>query len=71
MGRGLTRQVRQVPQAQWDALLAGMREAFVRRQFEAGLNAAVAAVDALLRRHFPLTPNEVNPDELPDGVAVR
>ena len=66
--RGLTRQV---PQAQWDALLAGMREAFVRRQFEAGLNAAVAAVDDLLRRHFPLVPNGVNPNELPDGVDLR
>lgn len=66
--RGLTRQV---PQAQWDALLAGMREAFVRRQFEDGLTAAVAAVDALLRLHFPLAANEVNPNELPDSVDLR
>ena len=66
--RGLTRQV---PQAQWDALLAGMREAFVRRQFEDGLTAAVVAVDALLRLHFPLAANEVNPNELPDSVDLR
>ena len=66
--RGLTRQV---PQAQWDALLAGMREAFVRRQFEDGLMAAVVAVDALLRLHFPLAANEVNPNELPDSVDLR
>ncbi len=66
--RGLTRHV---PQAQWDALVAGMREAFVQRQFEAGLNAAIAAVDALLRQHFQLAAGEVNLNELPDDVDLR
>jgi uncharacterized membrane protein len=66
--RGLTRHV---PQAQWDALVAGMREAFVQHRFEAGLNAAIAAVDGLLRLHFPLAPGAVNPNELPDGVDLR
>jgi uncharacterized membrane protein len=66
--RGLTRQV---PQAQWDTLVAGMREAFVQRQFEAGLNAAIKVVDGLLRQHFPLAPGEDNPNELPDRVDLR
>ena len=66
--RGLTRHV---PQAKWDALVAGMREAFAQRQFEAGLNAAIAAVDGLLLLHFALAPGEVNPNELPDEVDLR
>jgi uncharacterized membrane protein len=66
--RGLTRHV---PQAQWDALVAGMRQAFVQHQFEAGLNAAIAAMDGLLRLHFPLVPGAVNPNELPDVVDLR
>ncbi len=66
--RGLTRHV---PQAKWDALVAGMREAFAQRQFEAGLNAAIAAVDGLLLLHFALAPGEVDPNELPDEVDLR
>jgi uncharacterized membrane protein len=66
--RGLTRQV---PQAQWDALIAGMREAFAAGRFEAGLLQAVAAVDVLLSRHFPLAPGEANPNELPDAPDLR
>jgi uncharacterized membrane protein len=66
--RGLTRHV---PQAHWDALVAGMREAFAQRQFEAGLNTAIDAVDGLLRQHFPLAPGEDNPNELPDVVDLR
>jgi uncharacterized membrane protein len=66
--RGLTRHV---PQAQWDALVDGMRAAFAQRRFETGLAAAVAAVDSLLRQHFPLAPGEVNPNELPDDVDLR
>jgi uncharacterized membrane protein len=66
--RGLTRHV---PQAQWHALVAGMREAFAAGRFEAGLLQAVAAVDALLLAHFALAPGEDNPNELPDEVDLR
>jgi uncharacterized membrane protein len=66
--RGLTRHV---PQAQWDTLVAGMREAFAQRQFEAGLNAAIEVVDGLLRQHFALAAGEDNPNELPDRVDLR
>jgi uncharacterized membrane protein len=66
--RGLTRHV---PQAQWDALVAGMREAFAQHRFEAGLSAAIAAVDGLLRQHFALAAGEDNPNELPDRVDLR
>ncbi len=66
--RGLARHV---PQAQWDAILAGMRDAFRSGRFEAGLSQAIAAVDGLLLRHFPLTAGEANPNELPDRADRR
>jgi uncharacterized membrane protein len=51
----------------WQHILDGMREQFRAGHFEAGLLAAVEAVDALLVRHFPLQPGQVNPNELPDA----
>lgn len=66
--RGLARHV---PQAQWDALVAGMRDEFRAGRFEAGLAQAIAAVDALLRQHFALRPGQANPNELPDAADLR
>ncbi|MDZ7591268.1 MAG: TPM domain-containing protein [Rubrivivax sp.] len=65
--RGLARQV---PQAHWDALVGGMREAFRAGRFEAGLAQAIDAVDAMLVRHFPLGAGEPNPNELPDRAHL-
>jgi len=66
--RGLSRHV---DAARWRAITATMAAAFASRQFEAGLNQAVDAVDELLRRHFPLAPGETNPNELPDEPDLR
>jgi uncharacterized membrane protein len=66
--RGLARHV---PPAHWQAVVAGMREAFRAGQFEAGLMQAIDAVEALLLQHFPLADGERNPNELPDGVDLR
>lgn len=66
--RGLARHV---SPAQWQALIAGMREAFRAGRFEDGLAQAVDAVDALLRRHFPLQAGQANPNELPDAPDLR
>ena len=66
--RGLTRHV---PQATWDALVAGMRDEFHAGRFEAGLARAIDAVDALLRQHFPLGSGQSNPNELPDRTDLR
>ena len=66
--RGLTRHV---SQTSWDALIAGMRDNFRGGRFEEGLAQAVAAVDALLLRHFALAEGEANPNELPDRVDLR
>lgn len=66
--RGLARHV---APAQWDAVVASMREHFRAGRFEQGLAQAVAAVDALLTQHFPLDGTSANPNELPDEVDLR
>ena len=66
--RGLTRHV---PQAQWETMVAQMRDAFRAKRFEDGLLQAIDAVDALLRRYFPLAPGQANPNELPDRADLR
>ena len=48
-----------------------MRSSIRQGEFEAGLNAAIDAVDALLVQHFPLAPGEHNPNELPDKPHLR
>ncbi|MBI5718584.1 MAG: TPM domain-containing protein [Burkholderiales bacterium] len=66
--RGLARHV---PPAHWTEVLAGMREAFRAGRFEAGLQEAVKAVDAMLAAHFPLAAGAANPNELPDAADLR
>jgi uncharacterized membrane protein YgcG len=66
--RGLARHV---PAAEWQALVAQMREAFRAGRFEQGLADTIDAVDRLLVQHFPLAEGQANPNELPDRVAVR
>jgi uncharacterized membrane protein len=66
--RGLDRHV---DAARWAAIIDTMRNAFRAGQFEAGLNQAVDAVDALLVQHFPLAPGQTNPNELPDAPHLR
>jgi uncharacterized membrane protein len=60
-----------VSAAQWAAIIGTMREAFQARRHEQGLNAAIDAVDALLRQHFALLPGQDNPNELPDEPDLR
>ena len=66
--RGLNQHV---DAAQWQAIADAMRASFRAGQFEAGLNAAIDAVDALLVRHFALTEAQPNPNELPDAPLLR
>ncbi len=66
--RGLNRHV---DAAQWRQLIAPMRESFRQGQFEAGLLAAVTAIDGQLRQHFAVTGGQANPDELPNRPVVR
>ena len=48
-----------------------MRDPFRAGRFDAGLNQAVDAVDALLSRHFPLEPGALNPNEMDDAPHWR
>jgi len=57
-----------VPQQEWDAICAAMQRAYARGEFEAGSVEGVAAVGALLARHFPAAPGGRN--ELPDAPAL-
>lgn len=66
--RGLARHV---PPEHWQAVVAGMREAFRASRYEAGLMQAVDAVETLLVRHFPLHADGANPNELSDRVDLR
>ena len=66
--RGLSRHV---DAADWQRIAATMSAAFKAGQFEAGLNQAIDAVDALLAQHFALAPGEANPNELPDAPYLR
>jgi len=60
-----------VDAAGWERILATMQAAFRERRFEAGIEQAIDAVDALLVHHFPLAEGAVNPNELPDAPMLR
>jgi len=55
----------------WNHIASGMRDAFRAGRYEQGLNAAIDAVDELLRRHFALKSGAVNPNELPDKPHLQ
>ena len=66
--RGLNQRV---SPSQWQEVMERMRASFRQGQFEAGLNDAIDAVDALLVQHFPLAPGQTNPNELSDRPHLR
>lgn len=66
--RGLNRHV---DVAQWRGVIDDLAAACKSGRFEAGLLAAIAEVDALLRRHFPRIGGEADVNELPDRPDVR
>ena len=58
-----------VGQQEWEAICARMRERFAAAQFEQGAVEGVAAVSALLARHFPAG-ERGGPNELPDRPVI-
>ena len=66
--RGLNRHV---SADEWQHILGTMRSAFQGGQFEAGLNQAIDAVDALMLQHFALAAGQTNPNELPNTPVLR
>lgn len=63
--RGITAHVAQM---QWDEICHGMEHRFRQGDFQAGALAAIGAITALLRRHFPAS--GANPNELPDKPVI-
>jgi len=62
---------RRVDAGLWQQLVDAMGEAFRAGRFEAGLNEAIAAVDALLVAHFPRAAGAAQrPNELPDAPLL-
>jgi uncharacterized membrane protein len=57
---------RAVPPLHWREVVRGIGAAFRAGRFEEGLAEAIAAVDRVLREHWPLAPGASNPNELPD-----
>ena len=57
---------RAVPPLHWSEVVRGMGAAFRAGRFDEGLAEAIAAVDRVLREHWPLAPGASNPNELPD-----
>src|SRR5690349_8759350 len=60
---------RRVAQAQWDAVCALMRDHFAAGRWREGSVAGLAAINGLLREHFPAGDRD-NPDELPDRPVL-
>ena len=54
----------------WQAVVARMKSAFQKGDFQPGLTQALDEVTALLAQHFPLVPGEANPNELPNALVV-
>lgn len=63
--RGINRCVR--PEY-WEAIIAAMREEFLRNRFEQGSILGIARVTEVLAKHFPAAEN--NQNELPDRPTV-
>ena len=61
--RGLNKRV---APGTWSHLVEEMRAAFKSGDFEGGLTRAVQEVSTLLLQHFPLSPDQHNPNELPN-----
>jgi uncharacterized membrane protein len=62
---------RHVDAATWQRLVETMRGAFHDGRFEAGLEQAIDAVDALLVQHFPRVEGAGQRNELPDAPIRR
>ena len=62
---------RHIDAAHWQRITAKLSTEFKAGHFEAGLNQAIYAVDALLAQHFALAPGEANPNELSNAPYLR
>jgi len=65
--RGLNRFV---SQEDWQDMVQSLGEALRDNRLEDGLVQAIEAVSAVLIEHFPVTPDTVRPNELPDQPTL-
>ncbi|WP_427914416.1 TPM domain-containing protein [Ramlibacter sp. MMS24-I3-19] len=65
--RGLARRV---DPGEWKRIVQRMGTSFRDGRYEDGLTQALEEVSALLVEHFPATPGEVRPNELPDEPVL-
>ena len=61
---------RVVPPEHWTGIIAGMRDDFRGRRYEAGLSRAVDAVDQILLAHFGREAGSADRDELPNRPTL-
>ncbi len=61
----------QVPQASWNQICKNLQDQINQAQLLEGLEQALCALGDLLRMHFPLQQDEINPDELSNDVVFR
>jgi uncharacterized membrane protein len=61
---------RHVTPAQWQAMIDRMSTAFREDRYEAGLMLALEALSSVLRQHFPVGPDDLNRNELPDAPVL-
>jgi uncharacterized membrane protein len=62
---------RVVEEGHWAGIVSQMAEAFRAGRYEAGLLAALDAVDSVLRQHFPRAEGAPDINELPDRPVLR
>ena len=61
---------RHVPDAQWQTMVARMRQNFQQNRYEDGLTQALEEVSALLVTHFPSASGPTGLNELPDAPVL-
>ena len=59
-----------VPPQGWHVMVERLGEALREGRFEDGLATAIDEVSAVLEAHFPLAPDQVRPNELPDQPTL-
>lgn len=59
-----------VAQQDWDAVVASMTSAFAAGRYAEGAVDAVRRIGELLAQHFPVAPDALNPDELPNRPTL-
>ncbi len=66
--RGLMRQIEQADH--WEQLVGQLSAHLAQQNMEQGLKTAIEQVGALLQKHYPLSADRHNPNELSDSIVL-